>query len=95
MPDAAILVTDYAPYGGSVIALVVVDKAVQQRGMAGALLSHSLAALQRLGHSQCCARITQGNTASERLFLGWGFIPEPSQISTLRALLALDQCRIS
>lgn len=73
--DAAILVTDYAPYGGPVIALVVAGKAVQQQGLGSALVSHSLAALQQLGKCHCCARITSGNVCSERLFQACGFRP--------------------
>lgn len=73
--DAALLVTDYLPYACPVIALVVVEKAAQQRGVATALLLHSLAVLHQAGQSQCCALITQGNLASERLFQGCGFVP--------------------
>lgn len=78
--DAAILVTDYADYGGPVVALVVVDKTVQQRGIGALLLSRSLAVLQRLGQAQCCARITLGNSASERLFQGCGFVPAADRV---------------
>lgn len=73
--DAVILVTDYAPYGKPVIALVVVGKAVQQRGIGTTLVSHSLAVLQQVGKADCCARITYGNVCSERMFQACGFTP--------------------
>lgn len=76
--DAAILVTDYAPYGGPVIALVVVGKTVQQRGIGTTLVANSLAVLQQLGKADCCARITDGNLCSERLFQVCGFTPSAS-----------------
>ncbi|MET1116568.1 MAG: GNAT family N-acetyltransferase [Comamonas sp.] len=73
--DAAILVTDYPPYGAPVVALIVVAKRMRQWGIGTALVCHSLGALRQQGHTGCCARITTGNLASERLFQVCGFAP--------------------
>jgi len=73
--DAAVLVTDYVPYGCPVIALVVVGVDVQRRGIGTALVSRSLATLAQLGKAACCARITSGNERSEQFFRVCGFIP--------------------
>jgi hypothetical protein len=77
---SACLVSNYEPYGCPVIAVVATAPAIKRSGDGGTLLDAALASLAALGHRECCAMITVGNLASERLFLGRGFLPnaEPS-----------------
>lgn len=73
--QSACLVCDYQPYGCPVIAVVATAPGNQRLGTAGTLLDAALATLSALGHSECCAMVTQGNVASERLFGRCGFLP--------------------
>lgn len=73
--QSACLVCDYQPYGCPVIAVVATAPANQRSGTAGTLLDAALATLSALGHSECCAMVTQGNVASARLFGSRGFFP--------------------
>ena len=73
--QSACLVCDYQPYGCPVIAVVATAPANQRFGTAGTLLDAALATLSALGHPECCAMVTQGNVASERLFGSRGFFP--------------------
>ncbi len=73
---SACLVCDYKPYGCPVIAVVATAPASKRAGTAGTLLDTTIAALAALGHSECCAMITRGNLASERLFESRGFSPD-------------------
>jgi GNAT superfamily N-acetyltransferase len=67
------LVSDYKPYGCPVIAVVATAPEYKRTGDASTLLDATLRSLAVLGHSQCCAMITVGNHASERLFSSRGF----------------------
>ncbi|PQV49371.1 hypothetical protein [Paraburkholderia sp. BL21I4N1] len=73
--QSACLVCDYKPYGCPVIAVVATAPASKASGRAGTLLDAALATLTALGHSECCAMVTKGNVASERLFESRGFSP--------------------
>ncbi|MDP9651483.1 hypothetical protein J2793_006958 [Paraburkholderia caledonica] len=70
---SACLVCDYKPYGCPVIAVVATAPASARAGTAGTLLDAAMAELAALGHFECCAMITKGNVASERLFVSRGF----------------------
>ncbi|WP_407854507.1 GNAT family N-acetyltransferase [Burkholderia gladioli] len=72
---SACLVCNYKPYGCPVIAAVATAPASKRAGAAGTLLDAAMAALAALGHFECCAMITKGNLASERLFESRGFSP--------------------
>jgi hypothetical protein len=72
---SACLVSDYKPYGCPVIAVVATAPALKRSGDGGTLLDAALASLAVLGHRECCAMITVGNLASERLFLSRRFFP--------------------
>jgi hypothetical protein len=72
---SACLVCDYTPYGCPVIAVVATMPACKRLGDAGTLLDAALRSLRSLGHLECCAMITSGNEASERLFSSRGFSP--------------------
>ena len=74
---SACLVSDYKPYGCPVIALVATTPCHQRSGDGGILLDAVLASLTALGHPECCAMVTVGNVASERLFQSRGFLPQP------------------
>jgi hypothetical protein len=73
---SACLVSDCKPYGCPVIAVVATSPARKQLGDGGILLNAALASLTALGYRECCAIITEGNLASERLFLSRGFSPD-------------------
>jgi GNAT superfamily N-acetyltransferase len=70
------LVSDYKPYGCPVIAVVATAPEFRQRGDANTLLDAAVRSLAMLGYSQCCAMVTVGNHASERLFSSCGFVPD-------------------
>jgi GNAT superfamily N-acetyltransferase len=72
---SACLVCDYKPYGCPVIAVIATAPASKRSGTAGRLLDAAMAALAALGHFECCAMVTRGNLASERLFESRGFSP--------------------
>ena len=71
--QSACLVCDYKPFGCPVIAVVATAPTSKRSGSAGTLLDAALATLTALGHSECCAMVTKGNAASERLFETRGF----------------------
>ncbi|WCM21774.1 hypothetical protein NDK50_10120 [Paraburkholderia bryophila] len=73
--QSACLVCDYIPYGGPVIAVIATAPASKMSGRAGTLVDAALASLFALGHLECCAMVTKGNIASERLFESRGFSP--------------------
>ncbi|MFT4069766.1 GNAT family N-acetyltransferase [Paraburkholderia sp.] len=73
--QSACLVCDYEPYGCPVIAIVATVPASKRSGRAATLLDAVLSILAGRGHSQCCAMVTKGNVASERLFESHGFSP--------------------
>ena len=56
-----------------IIAYIMTRASEKRRGLARYLLTLVLSQLQNAGHSGVCAVITDGNAASERLFLGAGF----------------------
>lgn len=70
------LVCDYLPYGCPVFAIVATRPLLKRMGDAGTLMNAALSSLIALGHMECCAMITVGNDASERLFSRYGFMPE-------------------
>jgi hypothetical protein len=70
---SACIVCDYKPYGCPVIAVVATMPACKRLGDAGTLLDAAKHSLRSLGHPACCAMITSGNEASERLFTSRGF----------------------
>jgi len=71
---SACLVSDFKPYGCPVIAIVATAPALKRSGDGGTLLDAAMASLAALGHRECCAMVTVGNVASERLFLSRGFL---------------------
>jgi hypothetical protein len=75
---SACLVSDYKPYGCPVIAIVATAPAHKRSGDGGVLLDAVLASLTALapGYRECCAMVTVGNLASERLFQSRGFLPD-------------------
>ena len=73
--SSACIVTDYKPYGCPVIAIVATAPSEQGTGRAGNLVRASLASLMSLGYRQCCAKISDGNVASNHLFARCGFVP--------------------
>ncbi|MFT4067903.1 GNAT family N-acetyltransferase [Paraburkholderia sp.] len=78
-PDAllaACLVCNYKPYGCPVVAVIATSPAIKREGIAGTLLDAAMTALAALGYLECCAMITRGNLASERLFESRGFAPD-------------------
>jgi len=73
---SACLVCDYKPYGCPVIAVVATTPSHKRAGEGGSLVDAALLSLVALGYLECCAMITVGNDASERLFESRGFSPE-------------------
>ncbi|WP_165097081.1 MULTISPECIES: hypothetical protein [unclassified Caballeronia] len=73
---SACLVCNYTPYGCPVVAVVATAPARRQVGDGGALIVAALSSLAALGYRECCAMVTVGNNASERLFLSHGFSPD-------------------
>jgi len=73
---SACLVCDYKPYGSPVIAVVATTPSRKRSGDGGALVSAALLSLATLGYTECCAMVTMGNDASERLFNSCGFLPK-------------------
>jgi hypothetical protein len=73
---SACLVCDYKPYGCPVIAIVTTLPSRKRTGDAGILVNAALVSLTALGYTECCAMVTIGNEASERLFASRGFLPE-------------------
>jgi hypothetical protein len=73
---SACLVCDYKPYGCPVIAVVATTPSHKRTGEGGSLVDAALLSLVALGYLECCAMITVGNDASERLFESRGFSPE-------------------
>jgi predicted N-acetyltransferase YhbS len=71
---ACLLVTDYAPYGMPVIAVVAVAPEYRGRGYGGLLLRAATQSLMRQGYPHCCAMISPGNATSEALFSSIGFV---------------------
>lgn len=72
---SACLVSNYAPYGSPVIAIIATLPQTKRSGYGKALLQASVCALDALGHRRCCAMITRDNTPSKRLFASCGFMP--------------------
>jgi hypothetical protein len=72
---SACIVCDYKPYDCPVIAVVATMPACKRLSDAGTLLDAAMHSLRILGHLECCAMITSGNEASERLFASRGFSP--------------------
>lgn len=68
-----VLASDFTLYGAPVIAMIAVSPAVQHKGLGTLLLRRSIGALAANGVPSCCAKISQGNEASRRLFIGTGF----------------------
>ena len=73
---SACLVCDYKLYGCPVIAVVATTPSRKRSGDGGTLLNAALLSLAMLGYTECCAMITMGNDASERLFSSFGFVPK-------------------
>lgn len=73
---SACLVCDYKPYGCPVIAAVAAKPLYKRSGDAGVLVDAALMSLGALDYLKCCAMVTSGNEASERLFMSRGFVPE-------------------
>ena len=73
---SACLVCDYKLYGCPVIAVVATTPSRKRSGDGGTLLNAALLSLAMLGYTECCAMITMGNDASERLFSSYGFEPK-------------------
>jgi len=73
---SACLVCDYKPYGCPVIAVVATTPPRKRSGDGGTLMNAALLSLAMLGYTECCAMITMGNDASERLFSSCGFLPK-------------------
>jgi Acetyltransferase (GNAT) family len=73
---SACLVCDYKPYGCPVIAVVATTPSRKRSGNGGTLMNAALLSLAMLGYTECCAMITMGNDASERLFSSCGFVPK-------------------
>jgi hypothetical protein len=73
---SACLVCDYKPYGCPVIAVVTTTPSYKRTGDGGMVVKAALMSLAALSYLECCAMITMGNDASERLFETCGFSPE-------------------
>lgn len=73
---SACLVCDYKPYGCPVLAVVATKPSHKRMGDGGTLLDAALMSLAALGYLECCAMITVGNDASERLFESRDFSPK-------------------
>ena len=71
-----ILVTEYAPYGAPVVALIATAPSVRRQGAGRALLDRSIEEMTRLGIRHCCANIDSGNGLSEAFFSACGFVAE-------------------
>ncbi|WP_031361410.1 hypothetical protein [Caballeronia sordidicola] len=70
------LVSDYKPYGCPVIAVVATAPEYKLSGDANTLLDAAVRSLAVLGYSDCCAMVTVGNRASDRLFSSCGFVSD-------------------
>ncbi|MFM0499722.1 hypothetical protein [Paraburkholderia caffeinilytica] len=73
---SACLVCDYKPYGCPVVAVVATTPSRKRSGDGGTLIDAALLSLAALGYTECCAMVTIGNEASERLFSSRGFVHE-------------------
>jgi GNAT superfamily N-acetyltransferase len=74
-PEAACLVGWWVAEAVPLVQYVFTRKASQRRGFGGAVLIESLRLLADSGHREVRAVITNGNEASEGLFLKAGFAP--------------------
>lgn len=68
-----VLVSDFALYGDPVIAMIAVSPPAQHKGLGSLLLRRSVSALALKGALSCCAKISPGNEASQRVFARTGF----------------------
>lgn len=71
----ACLAVDWSERHSPLIAYVMTRAGWKGRGVGKRLLDASLQQLQALGYREARAVITVGNTPSERLFAGCGFLP--------------------
>lgn len=60
--------------GGTLIADVMVDPAVQGQGIGRSVLTATLAALDRAGESPAILNVTEGNARAQRLYAHLGFV---------------------
>ena len=65
---------------------VVVDADHRERGLARAVLGHSIGALHRRGEEMLSAWVTEGNLASERLLVGLGFVTDTPPLVATQAI---------
>lgn len=70
---AAILISRWGGEELPLITFAMTAPAMQGKGLGRLLLHRSLAALREAGETAVRAVVTEGNTASERLFVGIGF----------------------
>ncbi len=72
-PVSASLVSFWAKGGCPVVSYVMTASSWKSRGLASAVIAHSLAALARAGYREVRAWITDGNVPSETIFARAGF----------------------
>ena len=80
--QSAVLVSRLA--GVPIVGYAMTRAAAKGRGLASALLDASMSALWNAGHAEVRAFITEGNAASERIFLRAGFtiICQPARVAS-------------
>lgn len=70
---SACLVSELGEAGAPLVAYIMTARASKRRGLAREALALTLSRLRDAGYEQATATITDGNTASERLFASFGF----------------------
>lgn len=72
---SACIVTEYEPYRSTLIAIVACSPTVQGSGVGTRIVESALASLFAQGYRDVCAKISDGNIVSGRLFEKCGFHP--------------------